>query len=534
VRTVKGFACLGLVPLGLVCAGWACGLPAGSADGRPPVAIDGVLDEWRGLTPVIEDPLDAAPGAAVDLRAIRMRDDGQWLYVAVDWTRAVNAQSMRGTVSLAFDADGDAATGADIHGLTGVDVIIELSQREGVRSGDHGAGTGIRPVLADGRQPLASAYLADVLVAPTVASSEIEIRVRRGARLPGSPPLFAGARTRVTAFYETEAGTADRTDAATYEFQQMRTPRPVPAADSSTVTKPAGATRVLVWNVSERGMIDHADAFRRVVSAMNPDVLLLDEVYEHATAVDLAALLNQPPLARDTPWKVVLGRGGGRQKTLVATTLPMRFAPELEYVTYEPGSLERLAERFPAFSTQLTREAGHGLAATGAWVAIAGRDVLFVPFDLQSSGYAGSVEDELRILQARLLSERVAGMLPAGDGVPVVIGGDVNAVGSRMPIDQLQQATAPADRPLAILDLRHVVDRVTYTWREPNSPFVPGRLDYVFHGGTGLTPAGGFPFEPEEFAAAALAAMGIERQDAGLVSDHLPVIADFRVAPGRR
>jgi endonuclease/exonuclease/phosphatase family metal-dependent hydrolase len=476
-----------------------------------------------------------APAAAVDLRAVHVHDDSEWLYMAVDWAREVNAQAMRGSVKLLFDADGDDSTGAVVHDMAGVDAILELSRRDDPQSDEYGSGAGIRPVVDAGPQSLESSYLVGLIVGPTVAAPRIELRLRRGASIPGVPALWTAARTTIKALFEDAGGVADETSAVEFAFTTdhidgSRTPS---LAEASAASRVDDTTRVLVWNVAERGHVDATDAFQRVLNALDPDVVLLDEVYEHSTVEGIEALLNEPAPLHATPWQVVLGLGGGRQKTVVATRLPIRPEPDLARIDYRPDALDDLDQRRPGFEAIIQTERDAGLAATGAWVTVSGSEVLFVPFDLQSGGYAGSIRDALRRLQAGHLSETVASVLRESGRSTVILGGDANAVGSARPLELLQQAGHPSSPLLTMADARHPGTDAVYTWRNGGGRFPPGRLDYLFFGGAGLELVRAFPFEPEDFTDAALAALAVEREDARRVSDHLPLVGDFRFGPAR-
>jgi len=510
----------------------ACGSPqVQETHAAPRVVIDGQFDDWLAVSDRLTDPLDAPAGAAVDLREVQLQDDGHWLHVAIDWSRNVNAQSMSGSVRLVFDADGDRSTGGVAAGLAGADLVIALSRGASSAPDGHGAGTDVQPITADGPLTPVSPYLVDLLIGPTVATPRIELRVRRGAAVPGIVPPWTGTGTRLKVVYEDASGVVDETATLDYAFtaayQDTAPPRPM--AGREDILPPDGTTRVVVWNVAERGYLDESDAFLRVLRALDPDVVLLDEVFEGSTGSHIEALLNESALGHGAPWHVALGAGGGRQRTVVASRFAIRPEPELARIDYEAGALERLEERQPGFGRAAAVEHRAGVAASGVWVDVTGRDVLFVPFDLQSAGYAGSWQDELRVLQAEHVSSRVAGLLDGRDGTALILGGDANAVGSDRPLELLRQAAPPPEGPLSVVEARHPVTGAVYTWRDPDSWFPPGRLDYLVFGGSGVSLSRAFPFDPEQFSDEALEALGLERLDARRVSDHLPLVGDFTI-----
>ena len=151
-----------------------CGQPEPHAEAPVPaeapvqiqVVTDGRLDEWGNVPALLEDSEDAPADAAVDIGQVRVTDDTRWLHLAVDVGKSVNAQAMRGTLKILFDADADPATGAAVETLpgteamTGVDAIVELSRRDRNPAAEMGAGNGFRPVTAAGPGELLPGYAA--------------------------------------------------------------------------------------------------------------------------------------------------------------------------------------------------------------------------------------------------------------------------------------------------------------------------------------------------------------------------------------
>ncbi len=488
-----------------------------------PVIIDGEFDDWEAIDPIVSDPPDA-PAAAVDLRDLKVRDDATWLYFAISWDGTVNAQGMPGSVRILLDADGDSATGSRLGDLVGVDAVVELSRLDRPRGNGYGAGNGLRPVTAEGgdTSTILSGALGGLTVAPTYAASRIELRVRRGTHLPGVSPLFLGSLIRMQVLFETESGITDRTDVAVHALLTPAAPA-VPLTSAVSVALRPGQVRVVVWNVSGTRPRDEPDAFGRVMAALAPDVILLDEVWERVTEEAIRDLLA--PIPGEAPWNVHLGKSGGRQKTVIASRHPLRAVDDMRAMSYPPGVLDSLV-RTAGLNPRLAEiEERVGLAMTGAWVTLGGREVLFVPFDFQSAGYAGSPEDRLRVLQATILRDAVREALRGAKDSLVVLGGDVNLVGSEEPLRILEADGRQRAR------LPRLADGTLDTWRNPKQDlFTPGRLDYLIWGGLGLRFVRGFPFEPAELNPEALRRLGIRAEDAATISDHLPLVGDFVIA----
>ena len=163
-------------------------------------------------------------------------------------------------------------------------------------------------------------------------------------------------------------------------------------------------------------------------------------------------------------------------------------------------------------------------------MSVGGRDVLFVPVDLQSAGYDGSPRDRLRELQARALNRAIAATLRERPGTGLVIGGDLNLVGSIRPLDEVRRGLGVDGGDLAVARPERLRDRSLATWRPTwgDDPFSPGRLDYVLYRDAVLEVQRAFVFDAADISADALLELGILAPDTEQ-SDHLPLVVDFRV-----
>ncbi|MDE2677781.1 MAG: endonuclease/exonuclease/phosphatase family protein [Gemmatimonadota bacterium] len=522
----------------LACGACAVALVGASAcsDARVPVWTDGDFGDWAGIAPVVVDPMgDAGPGSPVDLRTVAAQDDPRFLHVLIDLGATVTAQGMLGSVEVVLDADGDRATGGAYGGVEGADLAIVLSREVAADSDVHGAGVGIRRVGSDGPGQVEGSASAGLLVAPTHSSDRFELRVERGA--VGAMGRVVVGRVR----YLSGGDIVDETPIFTHVLVTEPGGDP-PLLGADELARAPGTHRVVVWNVSSRSFRANRRAFQRVLAGLAPDVVLLDEVYADVTMEELAGFGEGVPVGEAAPdaWSWWLASGGGRQRTVVgARGLEVRGARGLSRIDHAPGALEGwLGEvgddpespgMAPPAELAMAEEEG-GLSATGAWVSLDGRDVLFVPVDLQSAGYDGSPRDRLRELQARTLNRAVAAALAERPGAGLVIGGDLNVVGSARPLDELRRGLGIDGGDLVVARLERRRDRSLSTWRGTwgDDPFSPGRLDFVLYRGAVLRAQRAFVFDAADLTADALRDLGLRDSDTEH-SDHLPLVVDFRV-----
>ena len=130
-------------------------------------------------------------------------------------------------------------------------------------------------------------------------------------------------------------------------------------------------------------------------------------------------------------------------------------------------------------------------------------------------------------MQATRVREQVE--LALGDSrAPVVIGGDLNLVGSRSPLFALVRGLDVDGSDLVPVDAERLGERSITTWRGPEDVFSPGRLDYILVAAAGLSVTNSFVFATEDLDQATLDRLGLERDLSLQLSDHMVSVVDLR------
>lgn len=483
----------------------ACGGDSPESTG-PLIVIDGEFADWDTVPPLLADPLENGRGA-VDFGEIRSESDDSAVYFALDFGRTVNAQAMQGSVMLELDTDGDPATGGTRAGMSGAERVIIFSPL--VRlfgSGVVGSGIETSPP---------GAYGIGFDYAPTWASRYFEVRIDR--------TVFKGDRLRGRLSYTTPDGeTADETDVFT---AALRSPsgRAARLAEPEVLERsPDAAFRLLTWNVAARGPVNATEAFDRVLHALSPDVILLDEISRDIDGGWFARRFE----AMGGEWTVVRGESGGRQTTLIASRLPLETVPLLERVEY-PDSIYLLSETASRqLQIDLATAPVDGMPVLGATVDAGAGRILLVTLDFACCGYAGSPEDEARIFMADAVHGAVRQAIGENQLAGVIVSGDLNLVGSRTPLDRISADLDPEGGDLTPAPALRLDRGSAATWWNANDRFPPGRLDWVLHS-RALEPVRSFVFEVADLTAASAQSLGLEAGDTDAVSDHRPVVVDF-------
>ena len=107
------------------------------------------------------------------------------------------------------------------------------------------------------------------------------------------------------------------------------------------------------------------------------------------------------------------------------------------------------------------------------------------------------------------------------------MGGDINLVGSRTPIDILKRELDSDETDLTIADTPVHGDGAIYTWRNPKDRFSPGRLDFLLYSDGSLSVVNAFVLDTTRLADEVLNESGLDLA-ATNSSDHLPVVIDIK------
>lgn len=494
------------------------------------IMLDGRFTDWQSAPPLAIGSV-TDDGSAVRLDTLWATDDPAWLYLSFATRDTITAQGLPGTLHVLLDTDDDPSTGGTVLGLDGVDAVLGLSHTEPGPAGTRGAGFSVRaPDGAAASQGLGThrnAHDLGLLMLPNWSATRFELRITRSGAADGFARL--DQRVRMQMVFADQGAIRSRTEPVRYAMRTRPGPQPFTRGAEAIPSRATGSVRVAHWNVAhERFRAPERHA--RILAAVQPDVVLLDELYENVSDSALAAFFAEPGLAALGRWRWVRAQSGGRQKTVVATrNRAIRPAVSMTRVEFAPGALDSLRAIVPAaFRATLDVEERNQVSATGAWVDVGGLEVLFVPLDLRSAGYHGSPHDDVRLLEARTIRQAIVRELQ-GRPAPVVIGGDFNPVGAFTPLAELMRGLDVDGSDLQLADNPRLGEATLATWRNPEgSRFGPGLLDLTLFPDAALERTGGFVFASEDLTAAMAASLGLERGDSQLASDHLIVVTDLR------
>ena len=306
-----------------------------------------------------------------------------------------------------------------------------------------------------------------------------------------------------------------------------------PSADwLKALGRTPGATfRALVWNVHGSSFVKAPADFRAVVRAVDPDILLLDEVAGSSSEQELRGSLRGIRGGEDTIWHVAFGAGGGYQRSVIASRLPVTPAPDFAWIAYPSPAADSLLDMV-ADGTQkarLEKNLAEGVGTNAAVVEAGGRTLLVVVADFQCCGNGpASWQEQRRRLEGRLIHRAVQLAVQHTPVSGVLLGGDLNPVAGETPLDTLRQPLNEHHGSLVLTEPRHLFSDATWTWDGRGTRFPSSALTRMLYGPRSLEALRGFVFDTEDLPSTVVHQLGLRSSVSKELSDQRPVIVDFR------
>ena len=372
------------------------------------------------------------------------------------------------------------------------------------------------------------------------------------ACLPPTPdsPTQAPASTGTPTAAPSATVTPPPTAAATSKPADTPTPEPSPtplASNLDFLDRPGPASlRVMSYNINWDSIFPPDDpqnhdlrsasygaAFRRIVAAVRPDVLCLQEINPARDPAHVSALLEET-LAPD-----------GQQDWTAASTRDSVIAARF------PVRAEGAGLVVPPFPQELAQPAALVDLPDDVYGAL---DLYVICAHFKAGG---NVYDRLlRQRQADVIMRQVGDALTPGgnldlpEDTPLVILGDFNIytteaaehlntllTGDIDHEDQYGPDVQPDWDGTALADAlpsHNGLGADFYTWRDDGSPLPPGSLDRILFSDSVLAVQNAFVLNPTLLTEDALAAAGLEADDVLLAPaegyyDHLPLVVDFEL-----
>ncbi|MDR9447139.1 MAG: endonuclease/exonuclease/phosphatase family protein [Balneolaceae bacterium] len=458
------------------------------------IQLDELYEDWAQI-----DPLFDQDRSRSGLKTLKLTNDDRYLYLYMEFAEELILQDGHDYVWL-IDADANAQTGrpwSSGGNTLGAELMVASGDRE------------ITAYLSNATEEVSS-YDMGMVNAPTVSSREFEVVVDRRVILEDTPWLD-GSNIRVG--IAEGATLREETGVLSYTMSdQVYEPAPF-----SFDKEDASDMRVVSYNVYRDNPFDALvnPRFGRLFKALDPDIVGVQEVYDHSSA-QLATLFEQ--------W------------------LPSTGGEAWYHSGHNAGDGDtHLVSRYPVVaSDQIDKE------STVYMVDIDGQ----LSMVISSHPPCCNNDEDRRVAfnnMMQFIDRAKNGEGPAAfhleEGTPIIITGDMNLVRDA---DQQRtllhgEYTDPSYGPDMTPDWdgssfedskpANPFMPTSFTWYSPRSSFGAGRLDYIVYSGSVLTQKNAFtlhtPSFPDEAFAPGGVAEGLEKRDTQEASDHLPVVVDL-------
>lgn len=458
-----------------------------------PIVVDGEFDDWSNLAIRYDDTGDGEGGIGIE--RIWVAHTAQHLFLRLEVDQRIDL-SEKNDLTLYLDTDNNPTTGASSLGV-GAELQWSFGQRTGRLEGQE-----IR------HDDIGISYL------PTVRNDAFEIALDRSV-----DSVFSGDSLRIGLLTEGDR-LPDEDGGLGYVLSDTDA-----AADAPSLKDPpASGVRVLSYNVLG-GSIFEPDVqpnFRRILDAIGPDILGLQEVPQSASQTEHVAV-NELDIPTAWDWA----------KTDINTDLVL-------------GSRYPIQDRHIIPGTENTSSAAFLLDTQDAL----GDKLIVVLMHPPCCNDEGGPDELSRDEKRQLVVDGVAAFLgdvkqgngPFGvqSGTPITVIGDMNFVGDpQQPrtlrtgdivnTDRFGPAASPDwdSSPLLDTNPQQVDAPFHTTWTNSESSFSPGRLDYIYTTNSVLDADHEFVLNTQRLSDAKLSENGLQRNDTVVASDHLPLVVDL-------
>lgn len=467
------------------------------------IFIDGRFDDWNNIQKLQIDP--AGDGASeLDLLSVSVAVDSARLFFRLELADDLSLQTAN-KLTLLIDSDNNANTGY-VFGDLGAELVWVFGEKEGAI------------FKADDSVKITHSDIG-LITLPTVTSKEFEIGLNRSS-IPNVNEALLSAESFRFAFYDNQVPDGDRlpdnNGGISFIMSDHKTDpwKTIPIARWSQ-----DDIRIVSQNTLHDGIFDEiqAPAQGRIYQALIPDIIAFQEMWQSSNQSTVEYVNSILPLPDGGTW----------------------------YSTAMEGHVNTVS-RFPILNSwSIWGHNGSRIMAVLIQVRETGESNEILVINSHWS-CCGANESRQKQVDATIAFLRDA-YQPGGDVelkpyTPVVVLGDLNLVGDNQQLNTLLTGDiqneeeygkdfAPDWDGTAMTDIypMHTSERVAYTWRSDREGYSPGRLDYFVYTDYVFEVQNSFIINTRTMTENELKSYGLLRSDSKNGSDHLTLVADFKI-----
>ncbi len=457
------------------------------------IVIDELFDDWDNEVLIADDTGDEF-GNELGIDYLHVASDKEYIYFKVIFTKEINFQENQ-NFTIYIDIDNNANTGFKVNGIGS-----DLSYTPGFRSGFLNVGGGSINTTHDD---------IGLITAPTFSSHEFEFGIKRSESVSGTTYIMADMvkiTSRVGGALTTD-NLPDQNGGFEYELQNTE----VPIDENYNLSKAEESDiRIVSFNSEFDGFFDgiRGAKQRSILSALDPDIIAFQEIYDHSANDVKDVIENILPLDNGE-WYAE------------------KIFPDIITVSKYPITEKHSINGNGVFNIQALEEPNKSL-------------ILFnCHFSCCDNNLERQEEIDELMSFVREMKES-PGPITVQTDSPFIILGDLNLVGfdeqykTLITGDIQDEFNYGADfepdwdgSDMIDLKPRTIGYPSHFTWFDDGSSFPSGRLDYMIYSGYSAQVNNAFVFNTELMDTDILSQLSLSADIVYEASDHLPLVADY-------
>ena len=463
------------------------------------IEIDGVFDDWNENLTIEKDPNESVSG--INLLSLTLTNDRDYLFIRLKADKEFDFSDniIDHNIHLYLDTDNDASTGDSKFAEFGADLVLNLKDRR----------------VNFYNPNLNSITLNDInlRVAPTVTSNSFEIAIPRNVMPDGLNKLFKESSIKFIVANLSNNDRIPNSGNLVYVFDETR----LNGYDLVDIDKRSDdLIRIMAYNTLSNGLTDllRKSHFEKIIKAIRPDIIGFSECWKTEASYVKSLMDQWLPLNTNEGWYVEKQTDRG-----------LITASKWEIL----DRWQELPNQFPVLI-----DLPHTYSS----------DILFTNSHLNCCGNESGRQDQADAYSNFINDAKSkGGKIDLSKNTPFVYAGDLNLVGYSQQLTTLIsgdiQNTFDYGLPSypdwdnsEVTDLisLHSDSRFSFTWKNKNGSYPPGKLDYILYSDAVVSVEKSFVLRTEEMNIVRLAKYGLDIDDTESASDHFPVIADFIVS----
>lgn len=454
-----------------------------------PITIDGEFEDWEDASILFDNDDQNSTFDDLHIQRIRGANDDRFLFLRIELDREITLLDNNPLILL-LDTDNDPSTGYSPDNFG-----AELRWLFGQRQGEFFTGaTGHNIRFSNIR----------LRTAPTVTSSEFEIAIGRDSTPDGSTPLFQSDTVGV--YISIDGDDAYAYGTYIFDPQPVAPPEPIPLEryDENDM-------RVLAFNAWDDKLFEtqFTEQYQRILHTLEPDIIAFQEIWDHNAEETAQRVDELLPGGEEFQWHAVKKDRGN------VTVSRFPIVDSWQILVWD-GNEWSDAHRLTVSLIDTREEYGSKLLLVNVHLrCCAGGEANRW---LEITALANFIDN----------AREPGGLIHIDEDTPIILAGDFNLVGSSGQLAAIENDIPDwDDSGLTRVRARQTEKRMHYTWRNDNSRFSPGKLDYIFYTGSVLSLQNHYTLQVEEMSPEQRNIYGLQYGDTQTASDHLPHVADF-------